>query len=139
MKHMILAKKVQKGVGLLEALIAVALSSIVILGAVYSTGRMLVSQQQNNLQYIVINELRTKLQNASVSEKEDWCSGSAHPTINLPNEKNASEVTVICESMNVTVNSTNISLNGTVSERQPVKFEIESTLLGGKVTVGESL
>lgn len=62
MKPIISSKSNQKGVGLLEALIAVALSSIIILGAVYSTGRMLKSQQQNNLQYIVINKLRTKLQ-----------------------------------------------------------------------------
>lgn len=41
MKRITSIKVNQNGVGLLEALIAVALSSIVILGAVYSTGRML--------------------------------------------------------------------------------------------------
>ena len=45
-------KRSQAGLGLLEALIAVALSAIVILGSAYSMGRMLVSQQQTNLQYI---------------------------------------------------------------------------------------
>ena len=41
--------------------------------------------------------------------------------------------------MQVTVNSTNTSLNYTVTDKQPLKFEIEDSMLGGKVTVGESL
>lgn len=140
MKPIISSKSNQKGVGLLEALIAVALSSIVILGAVYSTGQMLKSQQQNNLQYIVINKLRTKLQSATVEQKEAWCTGTSHPTITLPNETEAIEITVTCESIEVTVNNaTNPTYNKTITEKQPVKFEIESASLGGKVTVGEAL
>ena len=46
---------------------------------------------------------------------------------------------VICKSMSVTVNSTNNSLNATISDNQPMKFEIESESLEGKVTVGEFL
>lgn len=139
MKQITSTKINQNGVGLLEALIAVALSSIVILGAVYSTGRMLVSQQQNNLQYIVINELRTKLQNATVEQKNTWCTGISKPTITLPKEE-IIEIKVTCESMEVTVNNNaNPSYNKTITEKQPIKFEIESTSLGGKVTVGETL
>ncbi len=140
MKRITSIKVNQNGVGLLEALIAVALSSIVILGAVYSTGRMLVSQQQNNLQYIVINELRTKLQNATVEQKNTWCTGTSKPTIVLPKETEVIEIKVTCESMEVTVNNAaNSTYNKTITEKQPIKFEIESASLGGKVTVGEAL
>lgn len=140
MKQIISTRPNQNGVGLLEALIAVALSSIVILGAIYSTGQMLVSQQQNNLKYIVINELRTKLQNATVEQKNTWCAGTSHPTIILPKETEAIDVTVTCESMEVTVNNAaNSTYNKTITEKQPIKFEIESASLGGKVTVGEAL
>lgn len=139
MKRIPSIKKSQTGLGLLEALISVALSSIVILGAVYSTGRMLVSQQQSNLQYIVINELRDKMQNASVEQKNKWCSGVEFPTIRLPKETEETNIKVTCDAMSVTVNSTNTSLNATVNDTQPIKFEIENSSLGGKVTVGESL
>lgn len=130
----------QRGVGLLEALVAVALSSIVILGAVYSMGRMLASQQQNNLQYIVINELRAKLKNATTEQKNAWCDGTVQPTITLPKETTATPITVSCELIEVTVNnSSNATYNKTITEKQPVKFELESAALGGKVTVGEAL
>lgn len=132
-------KRSQAGLGLLEALIAVALSAIVILGSVYSMGRMLVSQQQTNLQYIVVNQLRDKMQNASVEQKKNWCEKTDVPTIILPKQTTDTTITVICKSMQVTVNSTNTSLNYTVTDKQPLKFEIEDSMLGGKVTVGESL
>src|SRR5690606_13505283 len=101
---------------------------------------MLVSQQQNNLQYIVINELRTKLQNATVEQKNAWCTGTSKPTIVLPKETEVIEIKVTCESMEVTVNNaTNSTYNKTIPEKQPIKFEIESASLGGKVTMGEAL
>ncbi len=130
-------KKHQHGVGLIEALVSVALSSIVILGAAYSTGRMLTSQQQMNLQFIVKNELQARLQNATAEQKEKWCNKEITPTIVLPKEQNATEIKVECETVNITVN--NASNNKTISEIQPVKFELDSDLLGGKLTVGESL
>ena len=110
-----------------------------ILGSVYSMGRMLVSQQQTNLQYIVVNQLRDKMQNASVEQKKNWCEKTEVPTIRLPKQTTDTTITVICESMQVTVNSTNTTLNYTVTDKQPLKFEIEDSMLGGKVTVGESL
>ncbi|GAA4999770.1 hypothetical protein GCM10023206_00940 [Acinetobacter puyangensis] len=131
-------RQYQKGVGLLEALVAVLLSSIVILGAAYSTGRILANQKQTNMQYIVINELRTKLQTATTAEKKDWCDGTGIPTITLPGESTTQNITVTCASVNVTVNST-ASNNKTIAMTQPIKFEIESALLGGKLTVGETL
>ncbi|ANF81626.1 hypothetical protein A3K93_05130 [Acinetobacter sp. NCu2D-2] len=87
MKHIISINKAEHGMGLLEALIAVLLSSIVILGAIYSSGRTLVAQRQNNMQYIVVNQLRFMLQNATASERQEWCAGKSHPEIVLPKEK----------------------------------------------------
>lgn len=141
MKRLTSTKLNQSGVGLLEALIAVALSSIVILGAVYSTSRMLVSQQQNNLQYIVINELSSKLQTATVEQKNKWCAGESLPAITLPKETIATDITVICDSVEVTVtgNSFNPTYDKTFTEPQPIIFEIVIPSLGGKITVGEAL
>ncbi len=130
-------KKYEQGVGLLEALISVALSSIVILGAAYSIGRILTSQQQMNFQYIVKNELLFHLQNATAQQKEKWCNKEVTPEITLPKEQEPIEIQVTCETMDVTVN--NVSNNRTISEIQPVKFEVSSPLLGGKLTMGESL
>lgn len=144
MKQLLLTKKNQNGVGLLEALIAVALSSIIILGAVYSTSRMLVSQKEKNLQYIVINDLRNELQNATAADKEKWCKEVDVPNISYPQESDGIDIKVTCESMKIAViNPANETLNKTIKdESQPIvtfRFEIDSTLLGGKVTMGEVL
>jgi len=143
MKQLLLTKKNQNGVGLLEALIAVALSSIIILGAVYSTSRMLVSQKEKNLQYIVINDLRNKLQNATAAEKKEWCQevNPVIPHVSYPKKNDVIDIKVTCESMKIAViNPANETYNKTIEdELQPIRFEIDSTLLGGKVTMGEVL
>lgn len=143
MKQLLLIKENQSGVGLLEALIAVAISGILILGAVYSTSRILVSQKEKNLQYIVINDLRNKLQNATVAEKKEWCKevDPVVPNISYPQESDVINIKVTCESMKIAViNSANGTYNKTIEgELQPIKFEIDSAFLGGKVTVGEVL
>ncbi|WP_151981874.1 PulJ/GspJ family protein [Acinetobacter guerrae] len=140
MKISYLTRKHQHGVGLTEALVAVALSSIVILGSAFSMGKMLTSQEQMNLQYIVKNELLFLLQNASVQQKEQWCNKEVIPSITLPKEQNPTEIQVTCETIDITINQTsNSSNNKTITEIQPIKFEITSPLLGGQLTVGESL
>nr|WP_181718070.1 prepilin-type N-terminal cleavage/methylation domain-containing protein [Psychrobacter sp.]QJS05713.1 pilus assembly protein PilV [Psychrobacter sp.] len=140
MKNLLSTNKNQSGVGLLEALIAVALSSIIILGGVYSMSRMLVSQQQNNLQYIVINELRAKLQGATAEEKEKWCAGDSKPTITLPKEDNSIYITVTCKKVDINIINSNSTYNKKIpDELLPIKFEINEASLGGKITVGEEL
>lgn len=142
MKQLLLIKESQSGVGLLEALIAVALSSIIILGAVYSTSRILVSQKEKNLQYIVINDLRNKLENATIEEKKQWCKGvhPVVPNISYPQESNVINIKVTCESMKIAVINSNETFNKTIEDTlQPIKFEIDNASLGGKVTVGELL
>ena len=143
MKQLTLAKANQEGVGLLEALVAVALSAIVILGAIYSTSRILVSQQENNLHYIVVNELRNKLQTATAAQKDEWCktNPTVKPSITLPGSTGATQITVVCGNVTLTVtgNTANPSVTSTFTEKQPIKFEVQVPQLGGKVTVGEAL
>lgn len=140
MKNSLSTKKNQSGVGLLEALIAVALSGIIILGGVYSMSRMLVSQQQNNLQYIVINDLRTKLQSATAKEREDWCAGGLPPTITLPKQKLPINITVTCKKVGISIINSNPTYNRPIPDVSlAIKFEINEASLGEKITVGEAL
>ena len=141
MNQLILVKASQQGVGLLEALVAVALSAIVILGAVYSTSRIFVSQQQTNLQYIVVNELRNKLQTATTAQKKEWCDRDSSPSITLPKATSATSITVVCDSVEIEVvgNTSNPDVDKVFNEPQPIVFELEAPILGGKVTVGEAL
>ena len=130
----------QQGVSLLEAIISIVLSSFVVLGATYSVGRMVVSQQQNNLQYIVINQLRLMQQQATTAEKNAWCNKSNIPQLKLPQHDSAVEIKVTCKPIEITIeNALNPSYNQTLTDMQPVKFEIEHDLLGGKMTLGEEL
>lgn len=140
MKNSLSTKKNQSGVGLLEALIAVALSGIIILGGVYSMSRMLVSQQQNNLQYIVINDLRTKLQSATAKEREDWCADGPPPTITLPKQKDPINITVTCKKVGISIINSNPTYNRPIPDVSlAIKFEINEASLGGDITVGEAL
>ncbi|KAA8733283.1 prepilin-type cleavage/methylation domain-containing protein [Acinetobacter qingfengensis] len=137
-KH--LTNQYQQGVGLLEAMIAVLLSSILILGISYGMGRILTNQKQSNLQYIVVNQLRAKLQTATPAQKTKWCAGTEQPTITLPDQTTVLTITVTCPSVSVTVTSpTNNNANATISIQQPIKFSVQSDLLGGELVVGETL
>lgn len=152
MKHSVSIKTNQAGVGLLEALVAVALSAIVILGAVYSTSKIMVSQRENNLHYIVVNDLSSQMQAASVADKKSWCDRTVVPKIPLPKitlpDSTEKDITVSCPDVNVTVEDTNrtgtsigtpIIPTETFPEKQPMVFTVNVPALGGDVTVGETL
>lgn len=147
MKQLTSVKDSQTGIGLLEAIISVALSAIVILGAVYSTSKIMVSQRENNLHYIVVNELSSKMQAATVAEKESWCNETSKPNITLPNATSPTDITVSCPDVSVTVedgNSTGTSIvtpipTKTFTEKQPMVFTVNVPTLGGDVKVGETL
>lgn len=148
MKQLTSVKDSQTGIGLLEAIISVALSAIVILGAVYSTSKIMVSQRENNLHYIVVNELSSKMQAATVAQKESWCNETSKPTITLPNAALAT-ITVSCPEVSITVqdgNNTGTSIGTSIpimtfTEKQPMVFTVDVPTLGGdvKVKVGETL
>ena len=145
MKQLILARANQEGVGLLEALVAVALSAIVILGAVYSTSKIMVSQRENNLHYIVVNELSRQMQAATMAQKESWCNGASKPNITLPNATSPTDITVSCPDVSITVDTTSLGTSiiptKTIPEKQPMVFTVNIPTLGGDVTVtvGETL
>ena len=140
MNQLTSAKGSQTGIGLLEAIISVALSAIVILGGVYSTSRIMVSQQQNNLHYIVINEMSRQLQAATVTQKESWCAGDTNPAITLPNATSTTAITVSCSpiEIEVTGDTSNPSSTKKFTE-QSLVFTVNVPALGGDVTVGEAL
>lgn len=140
MKRQHLISRYQHGVGMLEAIIAVLLSTIIILGISYGMGRVLTGQKQTNLQYVVVNALRAQLQTATPDQKTKWCNGSESPNITLPNDTTALTITTTCPSFDVTINSpTNNNANATISIQQPIKFTVSSPLLGGDLIVGETL
>ena len=147
MKQLTSIKDSQAGIGLLEAIISVALSAIVILGAVYSTSKIMVSQRENNLHYIVVNELSRQMQAATVTEKEKWCDGSVTPTITLPNATVPTNITVSCPDVSVEVKDSSSTGTGivtpiptkTFTEKQPMVFTVNVPALGGNVKVGETL
>ena len=62
LKLMPLNKKYQQGFSLLEALVAMVLTSIIALGGALSMGKIMQVQRQSNLQQIAMNELRNLLQ-----------------------------------------------------------------------------
>ena len=142
MKQLILARANQEGVGLLEALVAVALSAIVILGAVYSTSKIMVSQRENNLHYIVVNELSRQMQAATMAQKESWCNGASKPDITLPNATSPTDITVSCPDVSITVGTTSLGTSiiptKTIPEKQPMVFTVNIPTLGD-VKVGETL
>jgi len=115
----------QQGGTLAEAMIGLALSAVLILGAMYASSKSLVSQRNMRLQEIVIDQLRSKL----ISDV-DLCVGS--PTVTLPDG----------ESLDVTVmgcgDTTAISVFGSsvVDVPAPLSLTVESDKLGGTVRVG---
>lgn len=146
MKQLTSVKDSQTGIGLLEAIISVALSAIVILGAVYSTSKIMASQRENNLHYIVVNDLSSQMQAATVAQKESWCDGTVVPTITLP-DSSIKDITVNCLDVSVEVtdsNNTGTSIvtpipTKTFTEKQPMVFTVNVPALGGDVKVGETL
>ena len=63
----------QQGFSLLEVLIALAISSIVVLGSSKVMGHMLKTQAEMNLQSLVIETLQLRLQTADNDEDKDIC------------------------------------------------------------------
>ena len=140
MKQLTSIKDSQTGIGLLEAIISVALSAIVILGAVYSTSKIMVSQRENNLHYIVVNELSRQMQAATVAQKESWCKGDTNPAITLPNATSTTAITVSCSPIEIEVTGDTSNPPSTKKfTEQSMVFTVNVPALGGDVTVGEAL
>lgn len=101
----------QRGVSLIEAMVAALLLSILFLGMAYVLSRGLVSQRYMNTQSIALLEMRNGLQQVGVTA---ICDGDTPPT--LSNKVGGLAVTGSC----TTVNNANVTLSGydrTVTQR----------------------
>lgn len=131
-KLMPLNKKHQQGFSLLEALVAMVLTSIIALGGALSMGKIMQVQRQSNLQQIAVNELRNLLR----EEGQTLCKTPppAAPPIKI-NGKNFT-VNVTCTSSTIKVGTKDIPI---ISPVLSVKGEDANQLFGGEIKVGNTL
>ena len=121
--HLINNYNYQKGSTLLEALVALVLTSIIALGGALSIGKIMKAHRQSNIQQIAVNELRVLLQSGS-----SLCGITPAPNITINNQ--SLNVTVTCANQATTVNGANVTITKTV-------LSVTDSALGGEVRVGE--
>ncbi|RKG37670.1 prepilin-type N-terminal cleavage/methylation domain-containing protein, partial [Acinetobacter sp. WCHAc060007] len=113
----------QKGSTLLEALVALVLTSIIALGGALSIGKIMQAHRQSNIQQIAVNKLRVLLQSGS-----SLCGITPAPNITINNQ--SLNVTVTCTNQATTVKGANVTITKTV-------LSVTDSSLGGEVKVGE--
>ena len=132
-KLMPLNKKYQQGFSLLEALVAMVLTSIIALGGALSMGKIMQVQRQSNLQQIAVNELRNLLR----EDGQKLCETPPPPPpppIKI-NGKNFT-VNVTCTPSTIRVGTTDTQI---ISPVLSVKGEDANQLFGGEIKVGNTL
>ena len=121
--HLINNYNYQKGSTLLEALVALVLTSIIALGGALSIGKIMKAHRQSKIQQIAVNQLRVLLQSGS-----SLCGTTPAPTITINNQ--SLNVTVTCTNQATTVKGANVTITKTV-------LSVTDSSLGGEVKVGE--
>jgi Tfp pilus assembly protein PilV len=121
--HLINNYNYQKGSTLLEALVALVLTSIIALGDALSIGKIMQAHRQSNIQQIAVNKLRVLLQSGS-----SLCGITPAPNITINNQN--LNVTVTCTNQATTVKGANVTITKTV-------LSVTDSSLGGEVKVGE--
>lgn len=121
--HLINNYNYQKGSTLLEALVALVLTSIIALGGALSIGKIMKAHRQSNIQQIAVNQLRVLLQSGS-----SLCGITPAPNITINNQN--LNVTVTCTNQATTVKGANVTITKTV-------LSVTDSSLGGEVKVGE--
>ena len=121
--HLINNYNYQKGSTLLEALVALVLTSIIALGGALSIGTIMQAHRQSNIQQIAVNKLRVLLQSGS-----SLCGITPAPNITINNQN--LNVTVTCTNQATTVKGANVTITKTV-------LSVTDSSLGGEVKVGE--
>lgn len=121
--HLINNYNYQKGSTLLEALVALVLTSIIALGGALSIGKIMKAHRQSNIQQIAVNKLRVLLQSGS-----SLCGITPAPNITINNQN--LNVTVTCTNQATTVKGANVTITKTV-------LSVTDSSLGGEVKVGE--
>ena len=108
---------------MLEALVALVLTSIIALGGALSIGKIMQAHRQSNIQQIAVNKLRVLLQSGS-----SLCGITPAPNITINNQN--LNVTVTCTNQATTVKGANVTITKTV-------LSVTDSSLGGEVKVGE--
>ena len=121
--HLINNYNYQKGSTLLEALVALVLTSIIALGGALSIGKIMKAHRQSNIQQIAVNQLRVLLQSGS-----SLCGITPAPNITINNQ--SLNVTVTCTNQATTVKGANVTITKTV-------LSVTDSSLGGEEKVGE--
>ena len=127
-------KKHQQGFSLLEALVAMVLTSIIALGGALSMGKIMQVQRQSNLQQIVVNEMRNLLRVREDGQKLCTTPSPAAPQIKI-NGKSFT-VNVTCTSSTIKVGTTDTQI---ISPVLSVKGGDADQLFGGEIKVGNTL
>ena len=127
-----LNKKHQQGFSLLEALVAMVLTSIIALGGALSMGKIMQVQRQSNLQQIAVNELRNLLR----EDGQKLCETSPPEAQQI--EINGKDITVnvTCTPSTIRVGTTDTQI---ISPVLSVKGEDANQLFGGEIKVGNTL
>ena len=127
-----LNKKHQQGFSLLEALVAMVLTSIIALGGALSMGKIMQVQRQSNLQQIAVNELRNLLR----EDGQKLCETSPPEAQQI--EINGKDITVnvTCTPSTIRVGTTDTQI---ISPVLTVKGEDANQLFGGEIKVGNTL
>ena len=127
-----LNKKHQQGFSLLEALVAMVLTSIIAVGGALSMGKIMQVQRQSNLQQIAVNELRNLLR----EDGQKLCETSPPEAQQI--EINGKDITVnvTCTPSTIRVGTTDTQI---ISPVLSVKGEDANQLFGGEIKVGNTL
>lgn len=121
----------QRGDFFIEALISIALMSIVVVGSLYMSTRAMVAQRNMRMQEVAIDQMRSALM-ANKSGGSDLCTGI--PEVTLPDGTN---LTVTVTGCNLT---TSVVVNGVTVDAVPVplSLSVDSELVGGLLRVGST-
>lgn len=119
----------QKGVSLIEALIAVLLVGLMSQGAVYLTTRATATQTTQQMLNMAVSQLRSRL-----IENNNICvlAPVIPDAVRLPNNVSLTAQVQGCES-EATVSIDGINILGVP---RPITLRVDSPLLGGEVVVG---
>ncbi len=127
-----LNKKHQHGFSLLEALVAMVLTSIIALGGALSMGKIMQVQRQSNLQQIAVNELRNLLQ----KEGQKLCKTPSPAALQIKINGKDLTADVTCSHSTIRVGTTDTKITSPVLSITGVDAD---QLFGGEITVGNTL
>ncbi len=133
------SKFTQLGGMMIESLIGLLILSVIGGGVMHATARMANTQQQQTVNNITVNQMRSMLVNRTTSAGADLCAAGSNPKVKLPGQTEETAV-VVKGCSNVNMQITNVKTGSTtlgaqtVSSMRPVVLEVGTEV--NKVRVG---